>query len=189
MNISFNNYIGIFEEAFTSEYCERMIQTFDKLQASNPSCVIDNAIAYGGELKRKDTAIFFEQHEPELCSETNSILNKCLELYMDEYGGLRQQNFQSIHVKVQRTPPKGGYHLWHCEQGNGSNSARLLVWTLYLNDVPEGQGETEFFHQGLRLQPKQGTLCFFPAAWTHLHRGNFTTTATKYIATGWYNIL
>ena len=71
MNITFNDYIGLFEEAASKDYCERMINAFEKLQNSNPSAVTNNAIAYGGELKRKDTAIFFEQHEPELCSETN----------------------------------------------------------------------------------------------------------------------
>lgn len=189
MNITYQDYIGLFENAASEEYCKKIIDTFERLQSTNPSCVTNNSKIYGNELKRKDTAIFFEQHETDLCVETNQILDNCLQEYISEYPGLREQNFQSIHVKVQKTLPKGGYHLWHCEHGSGSSASRNLVWTIYLNDVPEGQGETEFFHQGLRLQPKQGTVCLFPASWTHTHRGNFTTTATKYIATGWYNLI
>ena len=189
MKITYQDYIGLFENAACEEYCKAMIDAFQRLQATKPSCSINNAVLYGNELKRKDSAIFFEQHEEELCVQTNDILNICLQEYMNEYPGLREQSFQSLHVKVQETLPKGGYHLWHCEQGPGSTSSRTLVWTIYLNDVPEGQGETEFFHQGLRVQPKQGTVCLFPASWTHTHRGNFTTTATKYLATGWYNLI
>jgi len=56
---------------------------------------------------------------------------------------------------------------------------------LYLNDVPEGEGETEFLHQGIRCQPKRGSLVLFPAFFTHTHRGNPVFTTDKYIATGW----
>ena len=63
---------------------------------------------------------------------------------------------------------------------------RLITALGYLNDVPEGEGETEFLEYGMKVQPKKGRLCYFPAAWTHTHRGNPVYTTTKYIATGWY---
>jgi len=56
---------------------------------------------------------------------------------------------------------------------------------LYLNDVPEGEGETEFLHQGMRVQPRKGDLVVWPAFFTHVHRGNPVYTTDKYIATGW----
>lgn len=191
MEIEINDYIGIFQGAASDDYCDRMIAKFDELADRNQSIVTQGEIQYGGETNRRDQSIFFETESPDLAAETNDILNSCLVPYMDEYIGLKKEDFSSTIVKVQRTNPKGGYHLWHQEQG-GNNlqmASRMLVWTLYLNDVPEGQGETEFLHQGLRLQPKKGMVCFFPASWTHYHRGNFTTTATKYIATGWYNLM
>ena len=46
----------------------------------------------------------------------------------------------------------------HYEVDSISNVARSLVWMIYLNDVPEGEGETEFLWQGLRVQPKAGTM-------------------------------
>jgi len=90
-------------------------------------------------------------------------------------------------MKVQKTPPKGGFHTWHCEHVSHNNSAyRNLTWTLYLNDIPDGEGETEFLEYGVKVQPKKGLLCFFPAAWSHVHRGNPVYSCDKYIATGWY---
>ena len=56
---------------------------------------------------------------------------------------------------------------------------------LYLNDIPEGEGETEFLWQGLRVQPKAGTMLIWPAFYTHTHRGNAVYSCSKYIATGW----
>tara|TARA_R100001015_G_C4552905_1_gene114369 strand:- start:76 stop:702 length:627 start_codon:yes stop_codon:yes gene_type:complete len=85
--------------------------------------------------------------------------------------------------KWQKTPVGGGYHVWHCE--NTIIWQRQLVWTLYLNDIEEG-GETEFLNQKRRIQPKKGTMCIFPANWTHTHRGNPPLDKEKYIGTGWY---
>lgn len=190
MKIEIKDYIGIFENAASDDYCDRMIENFEKSVDLSSSQVLDGKIQFGNETGRRDKSIFLENN-CDLVVETNSFLDQCLDKYMDEYIGLRNESFASTVVKVQRTPPKGGYHVWHAEQSGQSFSyaSRMLAWTLYLNDIPEGQGETEFLHQGLRLQPKKGTICLFPAAWTHFHRGNFTTTATKYIATGWYNLL
>ena len=38
----------------------------------------------------------------------------------------------------------------------------------------------------MKLRPKKGTVCLFPASWTHTHRGNPVYTKDKYIATGWF---
>ena len=62
----------------------------------------------------------------------------------------------------------------------------MLVWTVYLNDIDKG-GETEFLYQSERIKAKKGRVVFFPANWTHIHRGNPPLSETKYIATGWYN--
>ena len=50
----------------------------------------------------------------------------------------------------------------------------------YLNDVKEG-GETEFYHQNLKVPPTQGSLVIFPAYFTHLHKGHIPITDDKYI--------
>ena len=89
-------------------------------------------------------------------------------------------------LKVQRTPPGGGFNVPHFEQGGGEGICnRHAVWMLYLNDVPNG-GMTSFPVQGLDLQPKAGTMVIWPAAYTHLHHGNPPIDCWKYVITGWY---
>ena len=87
-------------------------------------------------------------------------------------------------IKIQKTSPKEGYHSWHSETGGPHNRNRLLAFTLYLNDVEEG-GETEFLYQSIRIKPKKNRLIIWPAAFTHVHRGNPPLSKEKYIITGW----
>ena len=89
--------------------------------------------------------------------------------------------------KIQRTDPfGGGFHTFHSEISHWENCARVLVWTIYLNDLPEGEGTTEFLFDNVKVQPKQGLGVIWPAAWMFQHRGNPVHSHAKYIATGWY---
>ena len=177
-----------------NDYCNRMIAKFEEI--ANDTSLMQTSLNDGteqyGAKARKDLSIFFHEahnNASDLHQETNQILDKALKLYMEEYPSLTAcHNFYSHAVKVQRTPPKGGFHTWHCERGVADNGSRCLVWTIYLNDVPDGEGETEFLEYGIKIKPKQGRVCFFPADWTHTHRGNAVYTHDKYIATGWYYI-
>ena len=86
------------------------------------------------------------------------------------------------------TLPMGGYHVWHYENGDRAETYnRELVWMIYLNDMPEGEGETEFLYQKKRIRPTQGTVVIWPAGMTHPHRGLTVYTEPKYILTGWYS--
>ena len=186
-------FIQSYNNLASDDYCNRMVARFEEL--ANNSSLIQTSLNSGteqyGAKNRKDLSIFFsEQHNNslDLQEETNKILDEGLKLYMEQYPSLGScHNFYSHVVKVQRTPPKGGFHIWHCERGP-TDMGRCLVWTIYLNDVPDGEGETEFLEYGIKIKPKKGTVCFFPADWTHSHRGNAVYTHNKYIATGWYYI-
>ena len=88
-------------------------------------------------------------------------------------------------MKMQKTKPQEGYHLWHCEYHNHHTAnSRVLAFTLYLNDITDG-GETEFLHQHMRVKPVQNRFIMWPAYFTHLHRGNPPLKKDKYIVTGW----
>lgn len=179
------DFIGVYENLASDDYCKRMVERFDFLE--------QNTAAWRGQdtndglENRKDFSFMFDRDAEDLAVETNHILDNGLKLYMEEYPSLGMQQFYSRSIKVQRTPPKGGFHRWHCEHAYGDDAAyRNLTWAIYLSDVPEGQGETEFLEFGKKIQPKKGMVTFFPAAWTHTHRGNPVYNADKYIATGWY---
>ena len=84
-------------------------------------------------------------------------------------------------------PPEQGYHIWHADWSPWSSittRSRMVVGMLYLNDVYIG-GETEFYHQQISTQPRQGTIVVWPAYFTHTHRGNKPISNTKYIINKW----
>ena len=58
----------------------------------------------------------------------------------------------------------------------------------YLNDVTDG-GETEFYHQQLKIKAERGKTLIWPVDWTYTHRGVVSNTQEKYIITGWYDFL
>ena len=91
--------------------------------------------------------------------------------------------FKFTTLKIQKTLPTEGYHVWHLEHGKGfENECRAFVFSVYLNDVEEG-GETEFLHFSKRVKPKTGRIVIWPAAFPYVHRGNSPLSGEKYILT------
>jgi hypothetical protein len=183
---TYKDFIGIYENILPKKECDLIIQEFEE--------ELKNGVDQEGmeqfsrqELGRKDFSIFsYKNKLSNAYIKINEILNICIEQYAKEYFTVKQLKASSNEIKLQKTPLKGGYHVWHCEQNTLKDSSRVLVWTVYLNDIPDGEGETEFIFQGLRIKPTVGTVVFFPASFTHTHRGNPVYTNEKYIATGWY---
>jgi hypothetical protein len=91
-------------------------------------------------------------------------------------------------ISIQHYKPGQGYHGWHTERVGANNytALRHLVFMTYLNDVNDG-GETHFYHQELKVQPRKGLTLIWPADWTYTHRGIASPTEDKYIVTGWYS--
>ena len=105
--------------------------------------------------------------------------------YSQKYSSLKSSGGHNCYAyNIQKTQIGGGYHIWHYESQAREVCNRVVVWSLYFNDVEEG-GETEFLYQHKRIKPKQGTLLLWPAAFTHTHRGNPPLSNNKYIMTGW----
>ena len=100
----------------------------------------------------------------------------------ESYG---QAKFYYTRLKIQKTLPTEGYHVWHIEHGAPMEmQSRAFVFSIYLNDVEEG-GETEFLHFSKRVKPKTGRIVIWPAGFPYLHRGNPPLSGEKYILTSW----
>ena len=207
--------IGVFENAMPLDICKAVIASFESwysrkyivndsikntvmAEDENGEPIvssIDTGFAGDkqfpqGSLGRKDTQLFLETHDKSMALALSQWLGDCFRIYTETYKGVTEGDpLSSWTYKIQKTPPGGGYHVWHCEDSGFLYRDRVLTWMVYLNDIPvENGGATDFFHQKLSLQPKAGTIVFWPAAYTHMHRGAFLTGGLdKYIATGWFN--
>ena len=183
---TYKDFIGIYENIIPKEECNLIIQEFeDELKNGTDQDGMNQFSRQ--ELERNTSAIFSKEDKiPNATKKINEILNVCIEQYSKQYFTVKQLKASTKQVKLQKVPLRGGYHVWHCEQDKLQTASRVLVWMVYLNDIPDGEGETEFIFQGLRIKPTVGTVVFFPASFTHTHRGNPVYTKEKYIATGWY---
>lgn len=189
MNVTINKFVGIFENAFSKEYCERLIKAYDTAIEAGFGQTRQDTEDFS-KLKKADTQLFNTPENIQIplvnIQEFSEIFwNKCYPIYEKEFAPLKESaRHTNYSFKMQRTDLCEGYHVWHYESCNRNVCQRLLTWMLYLNDVEEG-GETEFLYQSMRVKPKQGTLLIWPAAFTHTHRGNPPLSNVKYVVTGW----
>lgn len=184
MKSIYKDFIGIYENAFPKEYCQYLIDIGKKniakakVRESNPFYNEDLNFNLALYLNEKDIK-FFHKTITNIINNFWSNKYQCLSV-------IASKGYNVTDFKYQITNPSQGYHIWHSEYDYNISETRLRwgVWTFYLNDIEEG-GETEFLYQSLRIKPKQGTLCLFPAYYTHTHRGNPPLKETKHIITGW----
>jgi hypothetical protein len=183
------DFIGIFKNAYTKEFCESVIEHYESMVASGHGKTrfeSENA----SKTYKDDTQLFADGIDYIPLRKTTKEFNelfwgKFFPVYEQEYSPLKESGGHANYsFKIQKTKIGGGYHVWHYESCARETSQRLLTWILYLNDVQEG-GETEFLYQHTRVKPEQGTLVIWPAAFTHTHRGNPPLSNEKYIVTGW----
>ena len=185
MKETYKDFIGIYENAVPIEFCRDLINLHKNADIEEKW---NSEEVYNGALNRKDEALQLEDYSQQHTEKVQKYVFDYLELYKKKYfsyENCKYTEYSAPFIKVQKTEPQGGYHIWHCEVDSIQHVSRSLVWMIYLNDVPKGEGETEFLWQGLRVQPKKGTLLIWPAQFTHTHRGNPVYNCTKYVATGW----
>ena len=183
-----NQHIGVYENAFSDEWCNKIIDYFNVNYSESFLRSSDD----GAQLGTRDRTV--EINNQSLQEEFCTVFeNTIYPLYQHNYFFGPPKTFNYTGFKIQKTFPTEGYHVWHAELPSTNHveekelMTRFGVYTLYLNDVEEG-GETEFLYQSLRIPPKKGTLCIFPSYFTHIHRGNPPLSGEKYILTGWINL-
>lgn len=185
---SIEDFIGIFPNAMLDEHCDFYVDFFKNKNLASQTF---NRQSKGYSSIEKDTEVYNFDDPLTLhdsykdCNHFTEPLWNCYNLYAERYGILSTfSRHKVLDIKIQRTKPKQGYHIWHCENGSPLTCKRLLLVIGYLNDVEEG-GETEFLYQGVRIKPTKGTIIICPAAFTHTHRGNPPLRGDKYIINTW----
>jgi len=187
--VNITNFIGVYDNYITKEECNKAIKLFEDQDKFNNTV---NRIAFENTpiTQKQDQQFFAAPNNLSVWWERLKpmILNFDLawKHYIENTGAKDGYGlpFHYTDLKIQKTLPTEGYHIWHIEHGTKGSEFRAFVFSIYLNDVEEG-GETEFLHFSKRVQPKTGRIVIWPAGFPYLHRGNPPLSGEKYILTSW----
>jgi len=188
--VNINNFIGVYDNYITPEECNKAIELYENQNKFNNTI---NRIGFekASILQKQDQQFFAAPHNINVWWESLKSMMINFDLAWNHYvknvgaDDAYGTPFHFTDLKIQKTLPTEGYHVWHIEHGKGyENEPRAFVFSIYLNDVEEG-GETEFLHFSKRVKPKTGRIVIWPAGFPYIHRGNSPLSGEKYILTSW----
>ena len=192
--VNIDNFIGVYDNYITKTECDKAIKLYEDQDKFNNTI---NRIGFeqSSILQKQDQQFFAWSHNIDIYWQTLKpmMLNfdMAFKHYTENTGAQQAYDGGPFHfttLKIQKTLPTEGYHVWHIEHGKGfDNEPRAFVYSIYLNDVKEG-GETEFLHFSKRIKPTTGRIVIWPAAFPYVHRGNPPLSGKKYILTSWMNL-
>lgn len=192
--VNINNFIGVYDNYITEKECNTAIELYENQNKFNRTLnrqILENTPVS----EKQDQQYFMNRNNINVWWEELKSMMINYDLAWNHYAqstgampAYDNQNFYFTNLKIQKTLPTEGYHVWHIEHGRGYDfECRAFVFSIYLNDVEDG-GETEFLHFSKRVKPKTGRIVIWPAAFPYLHRGNPPLSGEKYILTSWMNI-
>ena len=186
-NNRITDFIIRYEKVFSRDECRDVIERIDFLD--------ENAMLFP---QPKNNRAFQDQDAinifvddgvtlPEASIISKQIFPKiqpCVDNYLERFPVLGMRKFMIHDCKIKKIKCGAGFHAWHYENGDVSNSRRTFVVQIYLNDDFDG-GETEFLYQNKREKASAGDVLVFPCQFTHVHRGNPPIDGDKYLVTSW----
>lgn len=179
LNTEYDQFLGIFNRSLNTKICNGLIE---KIKNPENESIIESH--WGPYRNDYVVAYPLNNWNDTIFKNLKDYLSLCLYFYAKEYPSIMQNNIATHSVKLQMTKIQGGFHNWHHETDN--DVERIAVWMVYLNDLENDDGTTEFIYQKRKITPTAGTCIIWPAGYTHSHRGNPPYHASKYIATGWF---
>jgi hypothetical protein len=164
-HVELKNHIGIYDGYIPDIECDKAIQFFEKQNALNKA--YDRLQSENANLNLKnDKAITLNEHVDTWFEEFKPLLvnfDMALRHYQDATGVLTAygiDGFKYTHLKIQKTLPTQGYHVWHLEHNPGQDCPkRALVFTIYLNDVEEG-GRNRISSSIYSCKTSKGKMCY-----------------------------
>jgi len=189
---SLSDYIWVKENSLTRYFCNKVIKKFDEEPGKYDGRIgddrrIDKSIKATSDFSitghkewQKEDAIFYAALKEGLQDYFAHIKS----IHPNNYAACGANKTRDTGYKLQRYEP-GGFYDWHNDWTmDNKNGSRVYVFMWYLNTIRKKDGGYTEFTDGTRLQPKCGSLVFFPATWTYLHRG-YPPKVRKYLCNGW----
>ena len=133
--IHYKDFIGIYENVYPDGFCRHVIEEFERL--SNEGVTGNRQLSEQCDKTQKQDEFVFLNFKNQAGTpfkvEENSRdydpvqwgvkglffegLQRCFNQYCNHYDALKQLKIRCNNIKVQKTKPGEGYHVWHCEQG------------------------------------------------------------------------
>lgn len=183
------------ENVFSEEFCDQLLELFDKREKENEVYV--GSMAGGIDFGIKNTTEINLYDYPEIVTQENffGVINHHLS---DHYlNNLPYRYYFDGDVKIfpgsvayetcqiqKYKKGEGHYESWHVEIENLKSCNRTFSMIVYLNDVYLG-GETGFLYPQMKIKPTKGALVIFPSAFPFVHCGFKPISNDKYIIATW----
>jgi hypothetical protein len=187
-------YICQYKKSIPSILCKEIIALFESEEDR-----YDGITASGMNKDIKDTTDFVIPKNDKKWQDIYYFLNKELGIKLKEYLKLLNkkeysskdheyiffngQNLFNYNFMIQKYEKQKGKYIYHDDFDSRNTNFRVVTYLWYLNIVDVG-GETEFWGN-YKINPEEGKLLLFPAAWSYPHRGIVPISSNKYIITGW----
>ncbi|MGY1489901.1 2OG-Fe(II) oxygenase [Methylobacillus pratensis] len=182
-NVVYDQDFIIVYQALERELCQSIIALFDQDESKWRGKIVGGPgnVSYEEDTKRSwDLEIRNAGAWQDIFQRIHPRIQTCISHYLSKSPVLQSFDLQATGYKIQMYPQKEGYFRWHADSVGKHSGNRVVAMVLYLNDVEKG-GETEFFHQGVKVSPKAGYLVLFPTGWNYMHCGHMPESNAKYI--------
>ncbi|MCB5189140.1 2OG-Fe(II) oxygenase [Methylobacillus arboreus] len=182
-NVVYDQDFVVVYQALDKELCRSVVDLFDQDESKWRGKIAGAAGngSYEEETKSSwDLEILNKGIWQDIFQAIHLKIEACMSHYLSKSPVLQSFDLQVTGYKIQMYPKNEGYFRWHADSVGKHNGNRVVAMVLYLNDVGKG-GETEFFHQGIKISPKAGYLVLFPTGWNYMHCGHMPESNAKYI--------
>jgi hypothetical protein len=170
-------------QALDAAQCRTVIEHFDRDERKSQGQVYRQGLVRSQEeaiKSSRDLEILDDGEWRPVFRSIHPRIQACIQHYLSRSPILQSFDLQVTGYKIQMYARGQGYFRWHADSIGRGVQSRLVAMILYLNDVADG-GETEFFHQGIKVAPRAGHLLLFPAGWNYMHCGQVPVSSDKYI--------
>tara|TARA_Y100001937_G_C7043286_1_gene295639 strand:+ start:203 stop:760 length:558 start_codon:yes stop_codon:yes gene_type:complete len=170
-----DNLIRVFPNAFSDEFCDKLIKKFEEAATKNKERYSNTGVNFtqlnfreaGWEQEQSEMVHIFVEHAKKYAKSVG-ITNEWPMKYALEDIRMKKYNAND-HDEFQA----------HVDVGDNRNCTRFLVFFVYLDD--NEKGGTTFPKLKHSVECKKGSMLMFPPMWTHLHAGEKPKDKAKYM--------
>lgn len=178
--------IKIFKNAIPDEFCDYLIDKFDKCDEIEEGFTSynDGKTEYESDKFLISADVHMSTHDhwiPDLIKLHEEYLAKVALEYLDNFKYIvySETNFHLDNVIMSRYDKNRGFFAPH-QDGAVLEYDRGITIISYLNDVTDG-GETYFFNQECKVKPEKGSVAIFPSNFEYGHEGCVPKSNDKYL--------